>query len=158
MVGLLIRSFFNHIPAVPPKDRDAALISGKARFNHFLDALAANLRSGQSALNDLPVPEQAQKAEPVVVPPDDTSAGQPPVSPPLEEAKTSPPVVPPPSVAVSSPPIPPTPIEPMAPVVAPTPPAEIDKAPSESTEQTTNQRPPEPSKPTPQRKLWNLFQ
>ena len=158
MVGLLIRSFFNHIPAVPPKDRDAALISGKARFNHFLDALAANLRSGQSALNDLPVPEQSQKSQPVIALPDDTSAGQPPVSPLREEATISPPVVTPPSVAVSSPPIPPAPIEPIAPVVAPTPPAEIDKAPSESTEQTTNQRPPEPSKPTPQRKLWNLFQ
>ncbi len=66
MVGLLIRSFFNHIPAVPPKEKEAALMSGKVRFNRWLDILARNLRSGQSVLNDLPVPEQAERNEPIV--------------------------------------------------------------------------------------------
>ena len=54
MVGLMVQSFFNHTPAVPEKDKKAALHSGKARFNRFLDALAANLRAGQSIMNDLP--------------------------------------------------------------------------------------------------------
>jgi hypothetical protein len=69
MVGLLIRSFFNHIPAVPPKEKEAALMSGKVRFNRWLDILARNLRSGQSVLNDLPVPEQAERNEPIVTQP-----------------------------------------------------------------------------------------
>ena len=144
MVGLLIRSFFNHIPAVPPKERDAAIISGKARFNRFLDTLAANLRSGESALNDLPVPEQSQKAEPVVVPPDDTSVSQPPVSPPLEEAKTSPPESPEGMVAIP-------------PAVQPTHQAEPDRAPSKATESATNQDASEPLPQPPTRKAWKLF-
>jgi hypothetical protein len=133
MLGLLIRSFFNHTPAVPSKDREAATFSGKARFNRFLDMLAANLRSGESVLNDLPVPEQAPKAAPVPTH--------------MKDSATQPPVVAPPS-----------PIEPIAPVVAPTPPAETDNAPSEAAEPATNQRPTQPPKPTPPRKLWGLFQ
>src|ERR1700683_4894617 len=39
MLGLLIRSFFNHTPATPAKDREAAIFSGKARFNRFLDKI-----------------------------------------------------------------------------------------------------------------------
>ena len=144
MLGLLIRSFFNHTPATPKNDREAALLSGKVRFNHFLDVLAANLRSGQSVLNDLPVAEQAPKAAPVPVQ--------------TEDSATQPPVVTPQSVAVSGLPIPPAPIEPIAPVAAPTPPAEIDKAPSEAVEPVPDQKPTEPSKPTPPRKLWGLFQ
>jgi hypothetical protein len=142
MLGLLIRSFFNHTPATPKNDKEAALLSGKVRFNHFLDVLAANLRSGQSVLNDLPVAEQAPKA---ALAPIQT-----------EDSTTQPPVVTPPSVAVSSPP--PALIKPIAPVVAPTPPAEIHKAPSEAAEPATDQRPTEPPKPTPPRKLWGLFQ
>jgi hypothetical protein len=143
MLGLLIRSFFNHTPAVPAKDREAAIFSGKARFNRFLDMLAANLRSGQSVLNDLPVPEQAQKPAPVVTQ--------------LEDLTTQPPVVTPPSVALTFSPTPPSPIEPIASVV-PTPPAETDNAPSEPTGPATDQRPTQPPKPTPPRKLWGLFQ
>jgi hypothetical protein len=87
MVGLLIRSFFNHIPAVPPKEKEAALMSGKVRFNRWLDILARNLRSGQSVLNDLPVPEQAERNEPIVAQP------QPSISP-LPIAPTTPAVAP----------------------------------------------------------------
>lgn len=58
MVGLLVQSFFNHTPAIPDKDKKAALHSGKARFNRFLDTLAANLRGGQSILNDLPASQE----------------------------------------------------------------------------------------------------
>jgi hypothetical protein len=57
MLGLLIQSFFNHIPAVPEKDKKAALFSGKVRFNRFLDCLAANLRIGDSILHDVPLAE-----------------------------------------------------------------------------------------------------
>jgi len=144
MLGLLIRSFFNHTPAVPSKDREAAIFSGKARFNRFLDMLAANLRSGESVLNDLPVPEQAPM---IVSVPTHT-----------EDSATQPSVVTPPSVTLITPPTPPLLIEPIAPVVAPTPPAEIDNAPSEAAEPATNQRPTQPPKPTPPRKLWGLFQ
>jgi hypothetical protein len=144
MLGLLIRSFFNHTPATPKNDKEAALLSGKVRFNHFLDVLAANLRSGQSVLNDLPVAEQGAKATPVPAP--------------TEDSAIQPRVVTPPSVAVSILPIPPAPIEPIAPVVALTPPVEIEVSPSESGQVATNQRPTEPPKPTPPRKLWGLFQ
>jgi hypothetical protein len=57
MLGLTVLSFFNHTPAVPSADKKAALLDGKARFNRFLDALAANLRGGKSILADLPIPE-----------------------------------------------------------------------------------------------------
>jgi len=56
MVGLMVQSFFNHTPGIPDKDKKAALHSGKARFNRFLDTLATHLRSGQSIMNDLPAP------------------------------------------------------------------------------------------------------
>jgi hypothetical protein len=144
MLGLLIRSFFNHTPAVPSKDKEAAIFSGKARFNRFLDMLAANIRSGQSVLNDLPVPGPAPKTAPVP-----THA---------EDSTTQPPVVTPSSVVLLNPPTSPSPIEPIAPVIAPTPPVESESAPSEAVEPATNQRPTEPPKPTPPRKLWSLFQ
>lgn len=63
MVGLMVQSFFNHTPAIPEKDKKAALHSGKARFNRFLDALAANLRAGQSIMNDLPAPTEPSVSE-----------------------------------------------------------------------------------------------
>jgi hypothetical protein len=58
MVGLMVQSFFNHTPAIPEKDKKAALHSGKARFIRFLDTLASNLRAGQSIMNDLPAPTE----------------------------------------------------------------------------------------------------
>ena len=58
MLGLMVQSFFNHTPGIPEKDKKAALHSGKARFNRFLDTLAANLRAGQSIMNDLPAPTE----------------------------------------------------------------------------------------------------
>jgi hypothetical protein len=63
MVGLLVQSFFNHTPAIPEKDKKAALHSGKARFNRFLDTLATHLRSGQSIMNDLPSPVEPTSAD-----------------------------------------------------------------------------------------------
>jgi hypothetical protein len=144
MVGLLIRSFFNHIPAVPPKEKDAALISGKVRFNRFLDALAANLRSGESALNDLPVPEQSQKAEPVVAPPD-ALASQPPVAPTVEQATISPPESP--AAVVSIPP-----------AVHPTLQAEPDRVLPEPAAPATIEQLPKSPKPAPPRSKWSLFQ
>jgi hypothetical protein len=64
MVGLMVQSFFNHTPAIPDKDKKAALHSGKARFNRFLDTLATHLRSGQSIMNDLPASAEPTSAEP----------------------------------------------------------------------------------------------
>ena len=67
MVGLMVQSFFNHTPAIPEKDKKAALYSGKARFSRYLDTLAANLRAGQSILNDLPAPSEPA-SRPVISP------------------------------------------------------------------------------------------
>ena len=63
MVGLMVQSFFNHTPAIPEKEKKAALHSGKARFNRFLDTLAAHLRSGQSIMNDLPAPVEPASSD-----------------------------------------------------------------------------------------------
>ena len=147
MVGLQIRSFFNHTPAVPAKERDAAIISGKARFNHFLDVLAGNLRSGNSVLNDLPVPEKAPNPASAVTRPEEPII-QPLVAPPLSVVLQT----------LPAPPTPPPPIEPIAPVVAPTPPAQLESPPLEATEPMNNQKSTEPPKPAPPRKMWGLFQ
>jgi hypothetical protein len=143
MVGLLIRSFFNHIPAVPPKEKDAALISGKARFNRFLDMLAGNLRSGQSILNDLPVPEQQQTLVPIVTQPEHSTSQDSVVSPP-PAAVITPSALPPVTVTIAA-------------VVKATPSAGPDRMPSETAAPAANQQPPKPPKPAPPRK-WGLFQ
>jgi len=54
MVGLGMRSFFNHTTAIPDALKTAALLSGKQRFHRFLDLLARNLRTGESILSDIP--------------------------------------------------------------------------------------------------------
>ena len=77
MVGLMVQSFFNHTPAVPEKDKKAALHSGKVRFNRFLDTLAANLRSGQSIMNDLPAPIEPVAHEIAAPTPDSMNAAAP---------------------------------------------------------------------------------
>ncbi len=75
MVGLMVQSFFNHTPGIPEKDKKAALHSGKVRFNRFLDTLAANLRAGQSIMNDLPVPIEPATPEMAMPTPDSTMRG-----------------------------------------------------------------------------------
>jgi hypothetical protein len=57
MVGLGMRSFFNHTTAIPDALKTAALLSGKQRFHRFLDLLARNLRTGESILSDVPPSE-----------------------------------------------------------------------------------------------------
>ena len=57
MIGVGMRSFFNHTTPIPDATKNAALRSGKERFARYLDVLAANLRSGESILKDLPLPE-----------------------------------------------------------------------------------------------------
>ena len=60
MLGLMVLSFFNHTQAIPEASKKMALLEGKARFQRFLDLLAANLRGGKSILSDLPsLPENA---------------------------------------------------------------------------------------------------
>ena len=65
MIGVGMRSFFNHTTPIPEATKNAALRSGKERFHRYLDLLAANLRSGESILKDLPLPEAAGQASPV---------------------------------------------------------------------------------------------
>ncbi|MGD0461652.1 MAG: hypothetical protein ABSB74_04105 [Tepidisphaeraceae bacterium] len=57
MVGLGMRSFYNHIAPIPGTGKAAALLSGKQRFHGYLDMLAKNLRKGDSILSDVPLPE-----------------------------------------------------------------------------------------------------
>jgi hypothetical protein len=76
MVGLMVQSFFNHTPAIPDHDKKAALHSGKARFNRFLDTLATNLRSGQSITNDIPAAPEAAADTENTGPPQPTSAAE----------------------------------------------------------------------------------
>ena len=76
MVGLMVQSFFNHTPAIPDHDKKAALHSGKARFNRFLDTLATNLRSGQSITNDIPAAPEAAADREDTGPPKPTSAAE----------------------------------------------------------------------------------
>ena len=69
MLGLSALSFLNHTPAVAEADKRAALVSGKLRFERFLDTLAANLRAGRSVLRDVADPPPAA---------DDDAGGSPP--------------------------------------------------------------------------------
>jgi len=62
MVGLGMRSFFNHTTAIPDALKTAALLSGKQRFHRFLDLLARNLRTGESILSDIPSLEPVSEA------------------------------------------------------------------------------------------------
>jgi hypothetical protein len=60
LIGLGMRSFFNHTPPVPETGKAAALLSGKQRFQRYLDLVASNLRGGDSVLADVPLPEPAE--------------------------------------------------------------------------------------------------
>jgi hypothetical protein len=57
LIGLGMRSFFNHTPPIPDSGKAAALLSGKQRFQRYLDLVASNLRGGDSVLADVPLPE-----------------------------------------------------------------------------------------------------
>ena len=50
MVGLGVRTYLNHTAALPDTERAAATISGRARFERFLDVLGNSLRDGVSIL------------------------------------------------------------------------------------------------------------
>ena len=63
MVGLGMRSFFNHTTPIPDATKTAAILSGKQRFHGYLDTLAKNLRKGESILGDLPLPELESPTE-----------------------------------------------------------------------------------------------
>ena len=145
MLGLMVRSFFNHTPAVPKKDWEAAVISGKARFNRFLDILANNLRSGKSVLNDMPAQEPAQKLETVAAQPADSALH---VATPRSEPSMSSPI---PVSSTES--VPPT-IEPTIKTVSAN---GIAAEAPETVKSKTTPLPAEKPKPAPARKPWNLF-
>jgi hypothetical protein len=62
LIGMGMRSFFNHTPPVPDNGKTAALVSGKQRFQRYLDLVASNLRGGDSILGDVPLPEPTEIA------------------------------------------------------------------------------------------------
>ena len=64
MIGVGMRSFFNHTTPIPEATKNAALRSGKERFHRYLDLLATNLRSGESILKDLPLPDAGEPRAP----------------------------------------------------------------------------------------------
>jgi hypothetical protein len=63
MVGLGMRSFFNHTTPIPEASKAAAILSGKQRFQGYLDMLAKNLRQGASILSDVPLPDLEMPGE-----------------------------------------------------------------------------------------------
>jgi hypothetical protein len=63
MLGLGMRSFLNHTTPIPEVTKNAALRSGKERFHRYLDVLAANLRTGESILKDLPLAESEDQSK-----------------------------------------------------------------------------------------------
>ena len=54
MVGLAVRVYLNHTPAVPEDAKGAATLSGRIRFERYIDLLARNLRTGASILSEPP--------------------------------------------------------------------------------------------------------
>jgi hypothetical protein len=68
MVGLGMRSFFNHTTPIPDATKAAAILSGKQRFHGYLDMLAKNLRKGESILSDLPLPELEPPKDSIALP------------------------------------------------------------------------------------------
>ncbi len=52
LLGLGLRAYFNHTPAIPESERDAASLSGRARFARLIDLLNQNLHDGATILND----------------------------------------------------------------------------------------------------------
>lgn len=53
MLGLFVRAYFNHTPPIPESALEPSLLSGKARYERLLDALAKNLRRGSSTLGEI---------------------------------------------------------------------------------------------------------
>ncbi len=51
-LGLFVRTFLNHTPAVPESERAAASLSGQVRFLKFLELLHRNLKQGITILED----------------------------------------------------------------------------------------------------------
>lgn len=57
MIGLAVRVYLNHTAAVPEEAKSAATLSGRIRFERYLDLLARNLRTGASILSEPPPQE-----------------------------------------------------------------------------------------------------
>jgi hypothetical protein len=64
MIGLAVRVYLNHTPAVPDEAKSAAALSGRIRFERYLDLLARNLRTGASILAEPPRQDDPPPAPP----------------------------------------------------------------------------------------------
>lgn len=62
MLALFVRTFYNHTPAVPEDQREAAAIQGQTRFTRFLEAVAENVGPGKSTLDQMPTPAPGNPA------------------------------------------------------------------------------------------------
>ncbi len=74
LVGLFARAYFNHTPEVPSDLKETFVLSGKVRYRRYLDAVAANLQKGRSALE--PVDPQQETTAPVTVSDDETTLSE----------------------------------------------------------------------------------
>lgn len=63
MIGLFVRFYLNHTASVPEEAKSAATLSGRIRFERYLDLLARNLRTGASILSEQPQQEPAPEPE-----------------------------------------------------------------------------------------------
>jgi len=52
LLALLTRAYLNHTPIVPEDARDAASLSGRARFAQLVELLQRNLKEGVSILDE----------------------------------------------------------------------------------------------------------
>lgn len=55
LVAQFARAYFNHTPAVPDPERNAASLSGRLRFVRLVEQVNTNARQGVSILNDTEV-------------------------------------------------------------------------------------------------------
>ena len=67
MLTLFVRTFYNHVPELPPEVREAAAMQGERRLRRFMEVLAENVGTGKSRLERMP-----EEAPPEDVTPHDT--------------------------------------------------------------------------------------
>ena len=57
LLAQFARAYFNHTPAIPESERNAASTSGRVRFVRLVDQVNVNVRQGVSILNETETPD-----------------------------------------------------------------------------------------------------
>jgi hypothetical protein len=55
LVAQFIRAYFNHTPALPEPERDAASLDGRLRFSRLVEQVNLNVRAGVSIIDEAKV-------------------------------------------------------------------------------------------------------